>query len=218
MSLTRHGISRQISYNGGKISQKEFVMKQPDLGLKVSELRKEKGFTQEQLAEVCEVTPRTIQRIEGGEVEPRAFTRNSLSNVLEFDLGKNDLENERFWIAALHLSSMFCIVLIPLLIWSWLKTRSFQVDKHGRQVMNFQITITLALFAGGFCLVVGLPALLILLEQGTGNVTLMSILALLSVMPMILIGFFITYQGAVNTLRVLTDKPTRYPLSIKFVK
>lgn len=193
-------------------------MKQPDLGLKVSELRKEKGFTQEQLAEVCEVTPRTIQRIEGGEVEPRAFTRNSLSNVLEFDLGKNDLENERFWMAALHLSSMFCIVLIPLLIWSWLKTRSYQVDKHGRQVMNFQITITLALFAGGFCLIVGLPALLILMEQGIGNVVLMSGLALLSVMPMILIGFFFTYQGAVNTLRVLTDKPTRYPLSIKFVK
>jgi len=55
MSLTRHGLSGQISYNEGKFSQKEFVMKQPDLGLKVSELRKEKGFTQEQLAEVCEV-------------------------------------------------------------------------------------------------------------------------------------------------------------------
>ena len=97
-------------------------MKQPDLGLKVSELRKEKGFTQEQLAEFCEVTPRTIQRIESGEVEPRAFTRNSLSNVQEFDLGQNALGNERFWLAALHLSSMFCIVLIPLLIWSWMKT------------------------------------------------------------------------------------------------
>jgi len=193
-------------------------MKQPDLGLKVSELRKEKGFTQEQLAEDCEVTPRTIQRIESGDVEPRAFTRNSLSNVLEFDLGKNDLENERFWIAALHLSSMFCIVLVPLLIWSWLKTRSYQVDKHGRQVMNFQITITLALFTGALCLIVGLPAALIFMEQGGGNVTLMSTLALISVLPMILIGFFITYQGAVNTLRVLSDKPTRYPLSLKFVK
>lgn len=193
-------------------------MKQPDLGLKVSELRKEKGFTQERLAEICEVTPRTIQRIEGGEVEPRAFTRNSLSNVLEFDLGKNALENERFWIAALHLSSMFCIVLVPLLIWSCLKTRSYQVDKHGRQVMNFQITITLALFTGVLCLIVGLPAAPIFMEQGGGNVALRSTLALISVLPMILVGFFITYQGAVNTLRVLSDKPTRYPLSIKFVK
>ncbi len=193
-------------------------MKQPDLGLKVSELRKEKGFTQEQLAESCEVTPRTIQRIESGEVEPRAFTRNSLSNVLEFDLGKNDIENERFWVAALHLSSMFCIVLIPLLIWSWMKNRSYQIDKHGRQVMNVHITITLALLTGGLCLAVGLPAALILLEQGTGNVALMSVLALASVFPMILIGIFVTYQGIKNTTRVLTDKPTHYPLSINFVK
>ncbi len=193
-------------------------MKQPDLGLKVSELRKEKGFTQEQLAEVCEVTPRTIQRIESGEVEPRAFTRNSLSNVLEFDLGKNDIENERFWVAALHLSSMFCIVLIPLLIWSWMKNRSYQIDKHGRQVMNFQITITLALMTNVLCLAVGLPAALIMLEGGTGNVALFSVLALASVFPLILIGIFITYQGIKNTTRFVADKPTHYPLSIKFVK
>jgi len=193
-------------------------MKQPDLGIKVSELRKEKGFTQEQLAEFCEITPRTIQRIESGEVEPRAFTRNSLSNVLEFDLGKNDLENERFWLSALHLSSMFCIVLIPLLIWSWLKTRSYQIDKHGRQVLNFQITVTLALFTGALCLIVGLPAMLIFMEQGAGNITLMSILALISVLPMALIGIFNTIQGIKNTIRVLDDKPTHYPLSIKFLK
>ena len=193
-------------------------MKQPDLGLKVAELRKEKGFTQEQLAEDCEVTPRTIQRIESGEVEPRAFTRNSLSNVLEFDLGKSDLENERFWISALHLSSMFCIVLIPLLIWSWMKNRSYKIDKHGRQVLNFQITVTLALLTGALCLIVGLPAMLIFMEQGGGNITLMSTLALISVLPMILIGIFTTIQGVKNTIRVLADEPTHYPLSIKFLK
>ena len=124
----------------------------------------------------------------------------------------------KFWLAALHLSSIFCIVLIPLLIWSWMKTRSYQIDKHGRQVMNFQITVTLVLFAGGFCLLVGLLAALILLESGSGNVTLMSGLALFSTLPMLLIGFFITYQGIMNTIRVLTDRPTNYPLSIKFIK
>ena len=193
-------------------------MKQPDLGLKVSELRNEKGFTQEQLAEFCEVTPRTIQRIESGEVEPRAFTRNSLSNVLEFDLGKNDVENERLIVAALHISSIFCIVFIPLVIWSWLKNRSFQIDKHGRQVLNFQISITLALFAGVFCLAVALPAGLILHEQGIGNLILMSTLALVSVFPLILIGIFVFFQGIANTIRYLNDEETRYPLSIKFIK
>ncbi len=31
-------------------------MDQPDLGLKITELRQQKGFTQERLAEYCEVS------------------------------------------------------------------------------------------------------------------------------------------------------------------
>ena len=57
-------------------------MNQPDLGLKVTELRQQKGLTQEQLAERCEVSARTIQRIESGEVDPRAYTLH-LPSVLE---------------------------------------------------------------------------------------------------------------------------------------
>jgi uncharacterized Tic20 family protein len=193
-------------------------MKQPELGLKVAQLRGEKGFTQEELAEYCEVTARTIQRIEAGEVEPRAFTRNSLSNVLEFDLGKDDVESVRFWLAALHLSCMICIVLIPLLIWSWMKDRSYQLDQHGRQVLNFQITITIALFAFGGCLLVGLPAGLIALEQGVGDLVLMSTVTLACSTPLILIGLFSAFQGVINAIRALNDQPTRYPLSIHFIR
>lgn len=36
--------------------------------------RQGKGFTQEPLAEAGEVSQRTIQRIESGEVDPRAYT------------------------------------------------------------------------------------------------------------------------------------------------
>jgi uncharacterized Tic20 family protein len=85
-------------------------------------------------------------------------------------------------------------------------------------VLNFQITITIALLTGGFCLLVGLPAALILLEQGVGNETLMVTITLFSIFPMILIGLFTFYQGIVNTVRLLNDSPTRYPLSIQFVK
>jgi len=37
-------------------------MNQPDLGLKITELRQLKGLTQEKLAEYCDVSARTIQR------------------------------------------------------------------------------------------------------------------------------------------------------------
>jgi transcriptional regulator with XRE-family HTH domain len=48
-------------------------MNQPQLGLKVSELRQQKGLTQGQLAERCEVSPLTFQVIESGEVDRRAL-------------------------------------------------------------------------------------------------------------------------------------------------
>ncbi len=195
-------------------------MKQPDLGYKVAEVRQQKGFTQEQLAEYCEVSTRTIQRIESGEVEPRPYTRNSLSNILEFDFNESNVQNEGFWLSALHLSSMFCIVLIPLLIWSWKKKQSYKIDRHGRDVLNFQITVTLLLFAAVFLLVFGLPFLILMLEAQSGqpNLGLLGILPLISLVPLIAIGIFCTWQGVANTIRVMSDKPYRYPLSIPFIK
>jgi uncharacterized Tic20 family protein len=193
-------------------------MRQPDIGLKVAELRRQKNLTQEKLAEYCEVSTRTIQRIENGEVEPRAFTRNNLSNILEFDFGQDNTENEDFWLAALHLSSMFVIVLIPLLLWSWKKNQSYKVDSQGRQVLNFQITMTLLLF-GALCLAAFvLPGMILMEAQfGGGNTFVMVTLASLTSLPFIAIGIFVFYQAIVNTMRALSDKQIHYPLSIQFL-
>jgi uncharacterized Tic20 family protein/DNA-binding Xre family transcriptional regulator len=194
-------------------------MNQPQLGLKVSELRQQKALTQEQLAERCEVSARTIQRIESGEVDPRAYTLHCLGEALEFDFGLEDASNENLWLAILHLSSIFCILIIPLLLWSWKKNQSYKIDQHGRLVLNFQITMTLSLFAALFFMLVGLPALVLLsMDMGEGFVILASTLAVFSILPFIFIGIFCTYQGVVNAMRALSDKPIRYALSIPFVK
>jgi len=194
-------------------------MNQPDLGLKVSELRQQKSLTQEQLAERCEVSPRTIQRIESGEVDPRAYTLHCLGEALEFDFGEENTGNENLWLTILHLSSIFCIVIIPLVLWSWKKNKSYKIDQHGRQVLNFQITMTLSLFAAMFFMLVGLPVLILLsMDMGEGFVILASTLAILSIIPFLVIGIFCTYQGIVNAMRALSEKPIRYPLSIPFIK
>ena len=194
-------------------------MNQPDLGLKVTDLRLQKNMTQEQLAEKCEVSTRTIQRIEAGEVDPRSYTLHCLSEALGFDFGADQTSRENVWLAALHLSSMFCILLIPLLIWSWKKPQSYKIDKQGRQVLNFQITMTLLLFVFLFFLLVGLPAMLILGEEmGDAFVAIGAMLALFGTFPFIAIGIFCTYQGVVNDMRALSDKPIHYPLTIPFVK
>jgi uncharacterized Tic20 family protein len=194
-------------------------MNQPDLGLKVAELRQQKGLTQEQLAERCEVSARTIQRIESGEVDPRAYTLHCLGEALEFDFGEENTGSENLWLTLLHLSSIFCILIVPLLLWSWKKNQSYKIDQHGRLVLNFQITMTLSLFAALFFMLVGLPALILLsMDMGEGFVMLASTLAVFSILPFIFIGIFCTYQGVVNAMRALADKPIRYALSIPFVK
>ncbi len=70
-------------------------MKQPELGKKISELRKEKGLTQEELVDLCNVNVRTIQRIESGEVTPRSYTLKTILKALDYDLEeiKTDVEN-----------------------------------------------------------------------------------------------------------------------------
>jgi|RhiMetdeSRZDD1v2_1073273.scaffolds.fasta_scaffold541424_2 uncharacterized Tic20 family protein len=194
-------------------------MNQPDLGLKITELRQQKGITQEKLAEYCEVSTRTIQRIESGEVEPRSFTRNSLSNILGFDFGKENTNNQSFWLALMHMSSVFCIVFIPLLLWSWKKDQSYKIDQQGREVLNFQITITLVLFA--FVLVLMVAPAVWVMTQGMDRdpgIILGNIFTLVPPTLILLIGVFTTYQAVVNTVRALSDKPIRYPLSIPFVR
>lgn len=65
--------------------EKQHIMKQPELGKKILELRKQKGFTQEELVEQCNINVRTIQRIEAGDVSPRSYTLKAILEVLGFD-------------------------------------------------------------------------------------------------------------------------------------
>ncbi|HLO58766.1 MAG TPA: helix-turn-helix domain-containing protein [Bacteroidales bacterium] len=61
-------------------------MKQPDLGRKISELRLAKGMTQGQLAGKCNVSLRTIQRIESAEVTPRSYTIRLIFETLDYEI------------------------------------------------------------------------------------------------------------------------------------
>jgi uncharacterized Tic20 family protein len=195
-------------------------MNQPELGLKVTELRQQKGLTQEQLAERCEVSARTIQRIESGEVDPRAYTLHCLGEALDFDFGEVNKSNENFWLALLHLSSIFSIPVFPLLIWSWKKNQSIKIDQQGRQALNFQITMILTLFVAAFLLMMVPAAFLLIgkttLQTGEGFPIILATLC--APLPLILLGIYCFYQGVVNTIRALSGKTTHYDLSIPFLK
>ncbi|MFT4855645.1 MAG: transcriptional regulator with XRE-family HTH domain [Algoriphagus sp.] len=75
------------------VNQNLYVMKQPELGKKISELRKAKGMTQEELVEKCNLNVRTVQRIEAGEVTPRSYTVKALFEALGYPW-ENQLSEE----------------------------------------------------------------------------------------------------------------------------
>ncbi len=99
-------------------------MEQPTLGLKIIELRNSKGITQKDLAEKCKVDIRTIQRIEAGEVVPRMYTLNLLSEVLEYDfkiaIDETQVSNTEFPVKALKLTFLagltYSVNAIPVVV------------------------------------------------------------------------------------------------------
>src|SRR5689334_6895520 len=65
---------------------KFIYMTQPLLGTLIAELRNQKGITQKELADACNIDIRTIQRIETGKVLPRMYTIRLLAAALGTDI------------------------------------------------------------------------------------------------------------------------------------
>lgn len=177
-----------------------------ELGIKIQELRKQKGMTQEDLAEKTGLSVRTIQRIESGEVDPRSYTLSQIAEALGVDLvdlTKEQEENQpkmpeserRKWLTWLHLSGLFILIFPPLIIWVLKKDEVPEMDQHGRDVMNFQISIAIYLFAGA-----------------------LSVFLAVGILLLPLLGIFSTFVIIINTVRVLNGNSYKYPLSIRFMK
>jgi len=69
---------------------------------KIALARKRAGLTQEQLADLTNITVRTIQRIESGKSIPRTFTIRTIASALEttYEELTNEPQNEGFLNAA----------------------------------------------------------------------------------------------------------------------
>src|SRR5690606_16217596 len=89
------------------------------IGTKISDIRKSKGLTQEQLAELSKINLRTIQRIENNENEPRGTTLQLICDALEINseilLDKSEKSKSRA-IGSLIINGIFLILLNLLLM------------------------------------------------------------------------------------------------------
>ena len=191
-------------------------MQQPELGIKVAELRKKKGYTQDKLAELCGVTPRTIQRIESGTADPRHFTIDNLSQHLEYDFS-NRKPGSIKWAAAIHLSSCICLIPIPIIIWALGKEHS-EIDSDARHAINFQITMSIILI--GLAIMLGFYGARIgsFAKAGTFSPEKHVLYAGIITILMIICGIICFVQGIANTIRNFTNRKIIYIPAIKFLR
>jgi len=89
-------------------------MKQPELGRKISELRTAKGLTQEELVVKCNISVRTIQRVEAGEVTPRSYTIKTILAALDYDLSKISDEETNFFDSFIRWIKRFMLIEIDI--------------------------------------------------------------------------------------------------------
>lgn len=185
-------------------------MEQQSIARNLLYQRKLKGLTQEELSEKTQVTVRTIQRIEKGDVSPHLQTVKLLAVGLDIELNvlmpldnPNEETLQKKWLLLIHgtpflgLVIPFCNVLFPLFLWIHKADDNKIYDDHGRAAVNFHATVTLAV-------IISLVFFFIL--PGFNFIATISIL---------LLSITITL---VNIIRALNDQKYWYPLSIPFLR
>jgi len=191
-------------------------MSKSELSKRVKELRSRKGLSQEQLAENSGLSLRTIQRIENGETEPRGETLKRLMNALEVapdDLMDWSIAEDKGFLTAVNLSALGFFVfpllgiLIPLIMWISKKDKLKDINKTGKEILNFQITWNLLVFMTYIFFM--------------GGVFLMGSLIRNPFLLVGIIGFLYIYNFVliiINTVRIYNEKEIKYFPKIRFLR
>lgn len=171
-------------------------------GILIKELRTQKGLTQEELAAKTELSTRTIQRIENGEVDPRSYTLQMIANALEVDFSlfledeslEKENENDKLILGLIHLSALFLLFVPSILIWHYKKDKVKDITDHFNYVIRFQLTLWLLFI---------LPGLFIYFFLGANN--------FINKAPsLVILGLiFSFFYSIINTVNVVNGKPYR---------
>ena len=162
----------------------------------IKQLRLKKGITQEELAARTELSVRTIQRIESGEVDPRAYTLQAIAEALEVDFetfAESEISKDETdkWIPLLHLSGLLLMIIPPIILWIWKRDKVKAMKPHADNVINYQFSMNLYLLP--FVFMKAYPVVIII-----------------AVYSQVII--------IMNTIKVARGNAYKYPFSIRFLR
>lgn len=186
------------------------------LGLRIKELRKQKGMSQEFLADESGLSLRTIQRIENGDTNPTGESLKRLSNALNVnpdELIDWSIKEDKRYLTFLNLSALTFLffpllgILVPFILWTSRKGKIKNINKLGKDLINFEITWTLLLFF--------IPLLWFFMAK----IGLIDDLDLRIIFIVIGLMYFINLIFILlNTLRISNENDINYNPKIKFLR
>lgn len=192
-------------------------MKNAHLSARVKELRNKKGMSQEVLAEESGLSLRTIQRIENSDSNPTGDSLKRLSNALDVnpdELIDWTIKEDNKYLIFLNLSALTFLffpmlgILVPFILWTSKKDKIKNINKLGKDLINFEITWTILLFL--------IPFLFFLISKTSlleESLSLKNIFLITGSMY-----FFNLILVLLNTLRISNKKDVMYYPQIKFLK
>lgn len=190
-------------------------MNKNHLAIRLKKLRNQKGMSQEALANESGLSLRTIQRIENGVTNPTGDSLKRLSNALNInpdELIDWSIKEDNKYLIFLNLSAFTFLffpmlgILVPFILWTSKKGKIKNIDKLGRDLINFQITWTILLFFIPFLLFIF--SKIGLLE----NLTLSLVFTVTGFMYLINLFYIL-----INLLRISNEKDAVYYPQIKFL-
>lgn len=142
-------------------------MENNSLAGQVVRLRKDRGLSQDKLADLASINLRTLQRIEKGETEPRGDTLRLIATALEVPIenlfcsqerkdrpDKEDApeKEDKGFLQFMNLSALaywiFPLgnIFLPLLLWYLKKDQVKGAKELGKRIVNFQLTWSFVTF------------------------------------------------------------------------
>jgi transcriptional regulator with XRE-family HTH domain len=193
------------------------------LGKQILQIRKNKGISQEELAEISKINLRTLQRIEKGETSPHGDTLKRISEALNVplqDLVSYGYTEDYGYIKILHLSALIFIIipvgniLLPLVLWLLRKDHVKDLTYFAKKLINFQITWSLVAYFPHLIFFLGVKANLELkfLENLNFDVSTLLYLDYIIWFPLNVIYIVIA------AILIKNDKKNYYPVAIRFIK
>lgn len=201
-----------------------FKRKIMNTGNRIKALRKQKAWSQDELAEHAKLSIRTVQRIENNEVEPRGHSLRQIADALGITADEIldwGLKEDRGILLGLNLSSLAFLVvpllgiLFPLIIWVSNKSKVKGVDQLGKKILNCLLTFFIIYLLTAFSYILSIVSVL---ESGSTFRSISASFLVYGIIATLIYYIWLIIQILINSYRVHTGKEVRYIPAFRFIK